>query len=280
MNALRTGDALFRFGSGGFVEYAAIGDKTVVERKAGFRSIVAADGFVPANPSERFPVRGERMAVYFQVEHVETPKGVVVQASGKASDMTMEVRLDAHPEPDGAVCVAGRFVVRGKGWVAGMGLAFPLVLDPDPLRRRTTVGGERRNETWRLDQNDEDDSETWKHKVSDTRARWPLWRIGGLTVDAPHHYLVWKANATTTAALPMDQGTRCPGWIEYANRTAGIRVTWPDIHRHAPAGFTMDGETGTLTIWLHPPSIRPLRCEGEIVRTGAWRLSINGDQDL
>jgi hypothetical protein len=133
------------------------------------------------------------------------------------------------------------------------------------------VGGQTRDEVWRLDQNDEDTSEAWRKKVSDTRARWPLWRVGGLLVDAPHHYMIWKSSERTTPPLPMDQGEQCPGWIAH-NGSAGLRVTWTAIHEAAPAGFTVDGERGLMWIWLYPPAARPARVTGETFHTGRFRI--------
>jgi hypothetical protein len=171
--------------------------------------------------------------------HIQTILDLDLTTSGSQVDVNLSLNLD------------------GDGWLAAAGLALPLAQGSDPLWRRTTVGGAHREETWRLNQNDEDDSEEWLRKVSDTKARWPWWRIGGLLVDASHHYLIWKSNTMTTPALPMDEGPICPGWIRYTTPSYTLGVQWHDIHQQAPAGMTIDGERGLLWLWLHPPAVRP-----------------------
>ena len=267
-------DRRFGFGLGGFIDSASLGDKPIVSASPGVRCGIVVDVFCPADPSERFPVNGHVVPMPFTSDCQGDVRSVDESATGRLDALTADVRLQARLSNEGTLTVHSMFSVSGDGWVAGMGLALPLIVDPDPLCRRTTVGGATRNETWRLDQNDEDTSEHWQSRVSDTKARWPLWRIGGLLVDAPNHYLIWKANGPTTSSLPMDHGSRCPGWIAYANRSTGLRLSWPEMHDHSPAGLTVNGETGMLHLWLHPPAIRPFRSVGILVRTAQFTLEL------
>lgn len=267
-------DRRFGFGLGGFIDSARFGDTPIISASPGVKRSIVVDAFYPADPSERFPVNGRVVPMSFTTDHRGDVRSVDQTATGRLDALTSDVRLQARLSDEGTLTVDMTFSVSGDGWIAGMGLAIPLIVDPDPLCRRTTVGGATRDETWRLDQNDEDTSEDWQRRVSDTKARWPFWRIGGLLVDAPGHYLIWKASGPTTSSLPMDQGSRCPGWIAYANRSVAIKLNWPDVHDHSPAGLTVNGETGTLHLWLHPPAIRPLRCMGTLTRSAQFTLEL------
>lgn len=220
------------------------------------------DILMPEDASERFPACGRIEAATVSdctIEHTDPHMRVRTHADHADIQTVLDLALSVS---DDQIDVDISLQLEGNGLIAGAGLALPLAPEPDPLRRKTTVGGETREEIWRLDQNDEDDSEEWQRRVSDKKARWPLWRIGGLLVDAPHHYRIWKANATTTPALTMDEGNTCPGWVEYATSAYSLRVHWQNIHRQPPAGMTIDSEHGLLWLWLHPPAASPRRISG------------------
>ena len=228
----------------------------------------------PDDPSERFPVCGRIEAVTGSdctVQHTDTQTQVKARADHTAIQADLMLDLTTSGSQ---IEVHLTMNLDGNDWLASAGLALPLAPEPDPLSRRTAAGGAHRDETWRLDQNDEDTSEEWQRRVSDKKARWPLWRIGGLLVDAPHHYLIWKSNATTTPALPMDEGQNCPGWIRYATSTYTLQVQWHDIDQQAPAGMTIDGERGLLWLWLHPPAVRPRFIAGPATLSGRMTMTV------
>ena len=237
---------------------AAIDQIPVLDRadKIDFSGL-CLDILTPENKSERFPVCGQiEVAIVSDCTIQPTDRHTMIKARADHVHMQADLNLDLTTSGT-QVDVDLSLNLDGHGWLAAAGLALPLAQTPDPLCRRTTVGGEHREETWRLDQNDEDDSEEWQRRVSDTKARWPWWRIGGLLVDAPHHYLIWKSNATTTPALSMDEGQTCPGWISYTTSSYALHIQWHDMHQQAPAGMTIDSEHGLLWLWLHPPAVRP-----------------------
>lgn len=274
---ITAGQVLGRPGPSGFLDHARVGETSVLDvaGKNGF-SGVCMDVLYPEDTTERFPVAGRIVSAAVREVGCERRKALVeISSRATTDDLEAQYRILCAAGAGDQILAEVTVAVTGEGWMASLGLALPFAVGSDPLNRRTTVGGETRDEVWRLDQNDEDTSEEWQRRVSDKRARWPLWRIGGLLADAPHHYLIWKSSDVTTPSLPMDQGTVCPGWVSYADQRWGIRLSWTDIQRHTPAGITVDSVMGIIWIWLHPPAVRPVKIRGTVTRSAQLAMDFH-----
>ena len=149
-----------------------------------------------------------------------------------------------------------------------LGLALPLDLGDDPHAIRTTCGGERLHDSWRVDQTDEAFP---SYLLSDWSARWPPWGFGGVLQSSPTQYEVWKASRADTSPVITDQGTAAPGWLDLSCREWGVTARLP-VGRVAdpvapslvegppqapPWELWADGEQGVLTIYFHPPHVPP-----------------------
>jgi hypothetical protein len=150
-----------------------------------------------------------------------------------------------------------------------LGLALPLSLGDDPHQIRTTCGGSRINDFWRVDQTDEHFP---SYLLSDSYARWPRWRLGGVLQTSPTHYHVWKASRADTSPVITDQGATAPGWIDVSCNEWGVTAKLLNPDRHIPWELFADGERGVLTIYLHPPHVAPAEPEPG---TLTWRAELH-----
>ncbi|MFQ5811273.1 MAG: hypothetical protein ACE5JM_16775, partial [Armatimonadota bacterium] len=150
-----------------------------------------------------------------------------------------------------------------------LGLALPLSLGADARQIRTTCGGARINDFWRVDQTDEHFP---SYLLSDNYARWPRWRLGGVLQTSPTHYHVWKASRADTSPVITDQGATAPGWIDVSCNEWGVTARLLNPDRHTPWELFADGERGVLTIYLHPPHVPPAQASAGAM---TWRAELH-----
>jgi hypothetical protein len=235
----------------GFLEKVTLAGRPVVAADGhdGFRPIVL-DVFQPTEGAEDVypPVIGRNVPA--KVEVAQGSSGAPRRVHVEAGDVNGHFDLTVAPSKDHADALSVKCDVKlsGKGTVTAVGLALPIVIGEDEHWRRTTIGGGNPQHT----------TEAWRYDENGTRKGWPRWRLGGLLADAPGHYLTWKASNREAGVLPMDQGTTCPGWLDYSERQWGLTVFWPDIQTHAPAGIWMDAEKGVMTLYFLPPTAMPI----------------------
>ena len=179
-----------------------------------------------------------------------TGKHVLADSS---SPFNAEIRLNA--DGDGFDVKHTLTVNEVDARIRAVGLALPLALGNDYNKVRTTVGGEKLNDAWRVDQTDE---VVYTMTVSDYLSRWPLWKLGGVLQDTPGHYRIWKASDWDTAPMPTLQGAAAPGWVEMTSGKWGVRISLPDMTTRAPRGIVVDGYTGTARVWFYPPQASPI----------------------
>lgn len=152
--------------------------------------------------------------------------------------------------------------------VARHTLDLPLVLDPDEHNRLLGVGGEQRAELWRMDQND---VKRLTQNLSDNRAYWPYWDLGGV-LQRTGGYELWKANHADTLPLLLETGRQSRAWADYSNLARGLTLVVRDAAQAAPWALTVDARAGRLTLALCPPS-EPARSGAQLgVRTVRWGL--------
>jgi len=87
--------------------------------------------------------------------------------------------------------------------IATWGVRLPLRLGRDAQKVQMTAPGTFRVERWRVDQTDEQIPD-WL--LSDSKSRWPIWRIGGISLGPGDSYRIWKANRADTSPLFCDEG--------------------------------------------------------------------------
>ena len=99
----------------------------------------------------------------------------------------------------------------------------------------------------------------WGWLLSD-KMRWPLWRFGGLLIDSPTHYSIWKTNAADTSATVTYEGTKSPGWLDASdsNDWGVTAVLGGDAMANGHRAITFNGENGALSVGLHPSQAPPL----------------------
>lgn len=274
-----SGKYVVRSGPSGFIDRLLADDTVILDAasKPGFSGIELT-AFLPENNTELFPVVGRSESALVTHIQRDMDDGLGIKVTARAGPLKAQYEIDISREA-GLFSVNMSVSLEGKGWLSSLGAALPLNLCADPMKRRTSVGGENRVESWRVDQNDEDTSEAWLQKVSDTKARWPRWRLGGLCVDAKDQYVIWKSNGIDTPALVMERGAESPGWISYSDTAFEITLCWSSIRDSYPAGFTVDGESGIMWVWLHPPSARPLRITEPLQRSAQLTMDVRAETD-
>lgn len=152
--------------------------------------------------------------------------------------------------------------------VASHRLDLPLVVDPDEHNRLLGLGGERRAELFRMDQND---VKRLTQNLSDNRAYWPYWDLGGL-IQRPEGYELWKSNHADTLPLPLETGRQSRAWADFSSLAAGLTLVVRDAAQAAPWALLVDARAGRLSLALCPPSepARPGAALGK--RTVRWGL--------
>jgi hypothetical protein len=147
------------------------------------------------------------------------------------------------------------FATLGDAWRAACHrLDVPLELPADEHERMFAFGGAQRDELFRMDMND---VPRRKQNMSDSRAVWPYWDIGGvlqLPGPAGGSYTVWKANHADTPAYPVEMGTGAPGWADFSSRDGGVTVRVCDSAPAAPWAIVIDARAGVLSIQPQPAS--------------------------
>ena len=166
--------------------------------------------------------------------------------------------------------------------IAAHGIRIPFAFSGNPRRTKIEAGTETRmmSEKWLVDQNG-----LWHlgWKLSDQKERWPLWRIGGIYQDAPGHYLIWKTNRADSAPLTVDEGEKCPGWIDVSDAGRGVTVVWKDMHRHAPCAVTVDYPAKMIVVYFHPPMspARPAKDVGLVPgKQTTWKFTLHYHDDV
>ncbi|MBI5832337.1 MAG: hypothetical protein HZB16_08540 [Armatimonadetes bacterium] len=138
--------------------------------------------------------------------------------------------------------------------VARHRLALPLVLPADAHERLLGLGGQTRAELFRMDQND---VRRTNQNLSDNRAYWPYWDLGGL-IQRPGGYSLWKANHADTLALPLEEGQQSAGWADFSSLRSGLTLRRLDADRAAPYALTIDARAGWLALDLWPAAEPPI----------------------
>jgi len=138
--------------------------------------------------------------------------------------------------------------------VAKHSLDLPLVVCQDEHLRMFAFGGARRAELFRMDMNDE---RRRNQLISDNRAYWPYWDIGGV-VQLHDSYSIWRANHADTMAYPIEDGRGAPGWADYSELEWGLTVEVLEPQRAAPWAMHIDAREGVFSIVPRPPSQLPI----------------------
>jgi hypothetical protein len=134
---------------------------------------------------------------------------------------------------------------------------LPLVFRGGRFGTKTMVGNDHKYpDIWHLDQSFE---QYWGWLLSD-KMRWPLWRFGGLLIDSPTHYSIWKTNAADTSATVTYEGNKPPGWLDASdsNDWGVTAVLGGEAMANGPRAITFNGENGALSVGLHPSQVPPL----------------------
>ncbi|MCK4298338.1 MAG: hypothetical protein KAX80_02330, partial [Planctomycetes bacterium] len=155
----------------------------------------------------------------------------VVESSGALADGSLVAKgkikraqfaMKLHPVTvDGVGAVRLEMalqVPKGEPRVVTWGVRVPLKLARDRQKIQLTAPGVFRVERWRVDQNDEEIPE-WL--LSDSEPRWPIWRVGGISLGPGGSYRIWKANRMDTSPLFCDEGVGSPGWFDVTDRGGG-----------------------------------------------------------
>ncbi|HUV37995.1 MAG TPA: hypothetical protein VMY39_00200, partial [Planctomycetota bacterium] len=239
-----------------------VGETTLALRRADAGPVLEIFRPADAEKGKAFPVLGTVERGRVQVTSVTVPDPMTIRVAGnqrtptgQGSPFTAEIRL--NDEGDGFEIRHTLTVKPGADdeRVRAAGLALPLVLGNDWYKLKTTVGGEKLNDAWRFDQEDES---VYTPTVSDYFSRWPLWKLGGVLQDSPSHYRIWKASDWDVAPMTTLEGTAAPGWVEVNNRRHGVRIEMSDMSSKAPREILVDGETGTALVWFYPPHVPPI----------------------
>ena len=252
---IQAGSASVELADQGLVSRVTLGEQVVINASGheGFCPVVLEtiepeDGNDGAFP----PVLGKVVPASTPVVRLQDLGSSKQQAISVVSgDVSGDLVISLAPSDkyENAVNIKCRAMLSGDGLVTAVGISIPMAIGSNEYWRRTTVGGGNPQHT----------TEAWRYDENHARRGWPRWRIGGLLADSEHHYLTWKACHTEAPILPMDEGAKCPGWLDYSEQDWGLTVFWSDIHEHAPAGIWMDGEDGVMTIYLHPPTALPIQ---------------------
>ena len=243
----------------GFVDAATFKGRQVVLSKRGFLGgrvalAKAGDGtassLFPSAVAARLTARVATL----------TAAGGKLLVTGAYSDGTSSVPFRRELQADPArssvtVSEQADFSRLSAGYlVAEHALELPLVVSPDEHLRMLAFGGERRVEMFRMDMNDE---RRRNQLLSDNRAYWPYWDIGGI-IQGSEGYHIWRANHADTMAYPIEHGRKAPGWADYSEPDWGLTVQVLDPQKAAPWAIRIDARTGTLAILLHPPDQMPI----------------------
>jgi hypothetical protein len=243
----------------GFIASASIGEQTVADASAkeSFRGVIL-DAF---QPSDREPdpaaacvgkVIPGRIAT---AQFADAENGAEQRRTVQAGPVTAQFNIKIAPAKDEpTLTVDCQVLLTGDGLVSAVGLAVPLLAGEDPYLRKTTVGSG----------NAQREMESWRANQRRRQRGWPPWILGGLSVPSDNYYLTWKASRRDTPAMRMDEGTQCPGWLDYSQKLWGVTVIWKSIHKSAPAAIWMEADTGTLSIFLHPPDALALPVTGSV----------------
>ncbi|HUW57245.1 MAG TPA: hypothetical protein VMZ92_11480, partial [Planctomycetota bacterium] len=242
-----------------------LGETVLAFRRLGAGPLLEVFRPVGAEVGNPFPVLGTVEPGKVEIASVARTDGKTIRVTGKhvlatsESPFTTEVRLndagDGFDISHTVVCNVETAAER----VRALGLELPLTLGSDYCNVRTTVGGGRLNDAWRVDQTDE---RIYTPTVSDYFSRWPLWKLGGVLQDAPTHYRIWKASDWDVAPMTTLEGNAAPGWVELNNRKHGIRIEMPDMAAKAPKEILVDAYAGTARVYFFPPHVPPIRLAG------------------
>jgi|GEM_PF-4853533 len=141
-------------------------------------------------------------------------------------------------------------------FIKEFGIKIPYIATASEKETKVTCGGEKRNDWWYLDQSKFDASfPEWL--VSDKKARWPIWGIGGVYQYSPLQYKVWKTNRLDTFPLNTDQGALAPGWLDILAGEEG-ELVWLENMKEAPKALTFNYIEKTVNILFHPAYALPL----------------------
>jgi len=155
--------------------------------------------------------------------------------------------LIVEEETDYSTVPEDRLVARHR-------LALPLMLPADEHERLLGFGGQTRAELFRMDQND---LKRTHQNLSDNRAYWPYWDLGGL-LQLPGGYTLWKANHADTLAMPLEEGRQSAGWADFSSLSAGLTLRLADPARAAPYALTVDARAGWMALDLWPAAASPV----------------------
>lgn len=254
----------------GFIKTASIADQPVADASAkdGFRGVVL-DEFQPSlkeNDPTAACLGKVIPAKVTSCKFTPSDGGMAQQMTAQAENINARVNIEIAPATDKpTLTVNCRVVLEGDGLASAVGLAVPLLAGEDPYLRKTTIGSGNAQRT----------SESWRVNQKRRQRGWPPWTLGGLSVPADNCYLTWKASRRDTPPMPMDRGTECPDWLDYSQKPWGVTVIWKGIHNCAPAGIWMEADTGTLSIFLHPPDALPLRVKGKTTLSASIELAFH-----
>jgi len=181
---------------------------------------------------------------------------------------------------DGVPAVRAEMALRSPGdalAVATWGLRLPLKPGRDAHKVQMTSPGTFRVERWRIDQNDE---KMYEWLRSDKKARWPIWRVAGVSLGPGRSYRIWKANMQSTSPLFMQEGVGSPAWLDVTDR--GGRKWWGVTVRVLPpaGGSGLSGvatvaelTTGMVRVQFHDVALPP-------VPASAAQAGLSGAADI
>lgn len=249
------------------------GDRTQGQMRAAFTRSASrgclVDRFIPADRQApaRLAVLGRRMPlapVVDTIERKDAAGATEVRLAGRFAAAGANTRCGrfqtafAVTNGGSVIDVTHTFIPEGEpgDLIAEWACRLPLVLRGAPTQIRVTVGNDHKlPDVWRLDNTDEYYP---SYLLSDLK-RWPRWRLGGLLVDSPAHYAIWKSNRADTSPIVTYEGTRAPGWLDVSDADWGVTVVFGgDIMAQAPKGISFDAESGELRVSLHPSESAPL----------------------
>ena len=254
------------------------GTNAVGQMRAAFVRLPARgcfiDGFVPAetNVPVRLAVLGRRVPGAPSVETIERTvdgdtsrvkiAGTFTSAPARQPLGRFETTLSAV-KGGSTIEVAHTLIPEGPdgGLVSEWACRLPLILRGKPTQIRTIVGNDHKFlDVWRLDSTDEYYP---SYLLSDVM-RWPRWGLGGLLVDSPTHYAIWKSNRADTSPTVTYEGVRSPGWLDVSDADWGVTTVFSgDVMAQAPKAIVFDAESGDLKIALHPAEAAPLAVAGQ-----------------
>ena len=237
--------------------------KTVGQARVPFSKTVSrgtfCDFFLPRDPGDLFSALGITVRCKTTVSAVRRAgQGVVVagvyDCRGQRSPFETTIAPGAE---EGEFVIGHRATLNPPAGarLRALGFNVPLFVSDDDHKVYTAVGCPRRVERWRLDQNDE---YYWTWLISDNRARWPLWRFGGLLIEGPQRAVVWKAGGTNVKPLIMDEAPSTPGWLDFSGPDFGLTVLLDECASKPPKGIVAHGQERLVSVYLYPPQVRPL----------------------